>query len=131
MKDTGFIRLPLIERTLHDYTHVFPPKTGIQPEVNDQLATEAKLDEIEAWQKHVVVVFDEIKVKEGLIYDKFSGSIIGFTDLGDTTKYIDELERSMDEPNDVASSMLVFMIRGLFIKLNFPYAQIPMSLINC
>ena len=61
------------------------------------MAKEAKLDEIEDWQKHVVVVFDEIKVKEGLVYDKFSGCIIGFTDLGNTNKYIDELEKKMDE----------------------------------
>lgn len=112
------------ERTLRDYTHVFKPKSGIQPEVNDQLAKEAKLDELEPWQASVCIVFDEVKIKEGLVYDKHSGHIIGFTDLGDMNEQIDKLD-AVDKLGDVATYMLVFMVRGLFIRIAFPYAQFP------
>lgn len=128
MKDTGFIRLPS-ERTLRDYTHVFVARSGIQPEVNEQLAKEAKLDELQSWQTNICLIFDEVKIKEGLVYDKYSGYIMGFTELGDTNKCIDELEEKIDKSAEilvpVATSMLVFMIRGLFINLAFPYAQFP------
>ena len=123
MKDTGFIKLPS-ECTLRDYTHVFQAKCGIQAEVNDQLAKEANLDELEPWQTNVCIIFDEVKIKDGLVYDKYSGYIMGFTELGDTNKYIDELE-AKDKLEEVATSMLVFMVRGLFIRLAFPYAQFP------
>ena len=93
MKDTGFICLPS-ERTLRDYTYVFKSKSGIQPEVNDQLAEEAKLDELEPWQTSVCVVFDEVKIKEGLVYDKYSGYVLGFTDLGDINEQLDKLHSS-------------------------------------
>ena len=89
MKDTGFITLPC-EHTLRDYTHVFRPKPGIQHEVNDQLAAEAKLDQLEEWQTHVCIVFDEVKIKED---DKYTGYILGFTDLGTINQEIDKLEK--------------------------------------
>ena len=66
MRDTGFITLPST-RTLRDYTHVFKAQTGIQPEVNDQIV---KLDTLQEWQKYVCVMFDEVKIKEGLVFDK-------------------------------------------------------------
>ena len=53
---------------------------------------EAKLDELKDWQKYMVIIFDEMKLKEGLVYDKFTDSITGFTDLGDTNKFINECE---------------------------------------
>ena len=122
MRDTGFISLPS-ERTLRDYTHIFQSKTGIQPEVNDQLAKEANLDGLEDHQKYICVIFDEVKLKEGLVFNKHTGQIIGFTDLGDINNKIADLERSIDKPPEIAKSMLVFMIRGLVTKLSFPYAQ--------
>lgn len=130
MRDSGFIKLPS-ERTLRDYYNVFKSKPGIQAEVNEQLAREASLDELESWQTHVCVIFDEVKIKEGLVYDKYSGDIIGYTDLGSINEHLDNLEVTLeDESIPVATSMFVFMVRGLFIHLNFPYAQFPCCSLN-
>ena len=63
-KDTSFLTFPS-ERTLRNYTHIFQPKLGIQPEVNNHLADEVKLDSLEEFQKCVCVIFDEVRVKEG------------------------------------------------------------------
>lgn len=105
MRDTGFIRLPS-ERTLRYYTHVFQSKVGIQPEVNDQLADEANLDALEDYQKYVGVIFDEVKIKEGLVFNKYTGQIIGFTDLGEVNNKIAELEQSTDKPQRSLSPCL-------------------------
>ena len=108
---------------------MFKPKTGIQAEVNNQLAREAKLDELQEWKTYVTVTCDEMKIKEGLVYDKYTGCIMGFTDLGDTNKYLNELKSSMEKSSstnvDIATSMLVFLVRGLFVNITFPYAQYP------
>ena len=69
MQSCGFIKLPS-ERTLRDYTHLIKFATGIQPEVSAQLRKEAKMESIEEWQKFVAVVFDEVKIKEDLVYNK-------------------------------------------------------------
>ena len=134
MRESGFITLPS-ERTLRDYTHAFKAKPGIQEEVNEQLAREAKLEKLEAWQTHVCLVMDEVKVKEGLVYDKHTGYILGFVDLGSVNNHLDDLlgqvcsdyDKSVDE---VATHMLVFLVRGLFINLKFAYAQFPCQSLN-
>ena len=51
-----------------------------------QLIKEAKVTTLEEWQKYVVVVFDEVKIKEDLVYNKHTSEIVGFLDLG-TVKF--------------------------------------------
>ena len=67
-----------------------------------------------------------MKIKENLIYDKFSGEIVGFTQLGEINNELLKLERDcksdMDHP-PLAKHLLVLMIRGIFFKLDFPYAH--------
>ena len=45
--------------------------------------------------------------------------------LGEINKHLMEYEASLDEDYSptIAKSMMVFMVRGLISKLNFPYAQ--------
>ena len=69
------------------------------------------------------VIFDEVKVKEGLVFNKHSGQIIGFVDIGDINNEIEKLEETINKPPELAKSMLVFMIRELFTDLCYPYAQ--------
>lgn len=124
MRSSGFINLPS-ERTLRDYTHLIKAATGIQPEVSEQLRKEAKMDDLEEWQKYVAVVFDEVKIKEDLVYSKHTSEIIGFVDLGEVNNQLNSMADIAGEfnPDQVATHMLVFMVRGLFTNLEFPYAQ--------
>lgn len=59
----------------------------------------------------------------------FTGSIIGFTNLGEVNAELAAFEKSLEEDSmthePLANSMLVMMVRGLFSKLQFPYAQFP------
>ena len=79
--------------------------------------------------RYVTVVLDEMYVKEGLVFDKASGSLIGYQDLGDVNNIIHDAETRFKSPGDshrpLAKVMLVFMIRGLFTSLKYPYAQFP------
>lgn len=78
---SGFMRLPS-ERTLHDYTHYVKSKTGFQSAVDEQLIQEANLANIPDWMKYIVILCDEMKIKENLVYDKHSTEVVGFVDLG-------------------------------------------------
>ena len=77
-RTAGFIKLPS-EMTLRDYTHYFKHRSGYQPEVNEQLQKEAKLKDLPEIKRYCSLVLDEMKIKENLVYDKFSGEIVGFT----------------------------------------------------
>ena len=80
LRSSGFIKLPS-DRTLRDYTHYFKNKTGFQDEVNKQLLNEVSLQSLPDSRKFVAVLVDEMKVKEGLIFNKHSGEIIWVTSM--------------------------------------------------
>ena len=88
LRSSGFITLPS-ERTLRDYTHLFKADTGFQSEVDDMLRREVKS---EAWMKYVVLILDELKVKESLVYDKYSCKVIGFVEMDDINHEMSKLE---------------------------------------
>lgn len=69
-------------------------------------------------------------VKEGLVFDKHSGDLIGFTDLGDINNHVAKLQRAASTSQKIeplAKSLLVLMVRGLFSGFTFPYAQFSCS----
>ncbi len=121
LRSSGFIKLPS-DRTLRDYTHYFQNKTGFQNEVNKQLLDEISLQSLPDSRKFVAVLIDEMKVKEGLVFNKYSGEIVGFTHLGDINDDLVRLEQEGDHPT-VAKQVLVVMVRGIMFKLDFPYAH--------
>ncbi len=48
------------------------------------------------FQRFVSLILDEMKIKEGLVYNKHSGEMIGFTHLGDINNELVKLEQSND-----------------------------------
>uniref|UniRef100_A0A1X7SX00 Transposable element P transposase n=1 Tax=Amphimedon queenslandica TaxID=400682 RepID=A0A1X7SX00_AMPQE len=62
-------------------------------------------------------------------FDKNTGELIGFTSLGDISN---QLESVVNSPNDsdlppelLSNSMMTFMVKGLFSRLEFPYVYFP------
>ncbi len=56
-------------------------KSGLfQSEINEQLIEEANINPPD-YQKYVCLVFDEVKIKQGLVYDKEASCLIGFVIL--------------------------------------------------
>ena len=69
---------------------------------------------------------DEMKVREDLVYDKTGEMPHGFVNLGDVNNQLRELEANAGRPHEsIATQMLTLMVRGVFIKLEFPYASFP------
>lgn len=118
---SGFLKLPS-ERTLRDYTHYFQNKPGFQDEVNQQLLEEVEKLKLPPERKYVGLLLDEMKVKEGLVYNKTTGEIVGFTNLGDVNEQLLRLEQGGEHP-PVAKYVLVLMVRGIMFKLEFSYAH--------
>ena len=64
LRESGLIVLPS-ERTLRDYTHSVHAGIGFLSEVDAQLMEEARV--VEKVDRFVVLSWDEIKIKEGLV----------------------------------------------------------------
>ena len=89
------------------------------------------MGECEAWEKLVVILLNEMYMCEDLVFEKQTGKLIGFTSLGSVNDHLLSFEKSVtngtenDPVNALAKTMMVFMVRGLFSCLCYPYAQFP------
>ena len=131
LRTSGVLTLPS-ERTLRDYSNVIEGKAGFQVEVTQELVKEIKLSTLNDSKKHVALVVDELKIMEDLVYNRHSGEIVGFVNLGSINNQLIELELQQHQVSDpasehppIATHMLVVMVRGIFVRLNFPYAHFP------
>jgi hypothetical protein len=124
LRGSGLITLPS-ERTLRDYSHYVRAGVGFIPEVDVQLIKEA--DIVGEKDRYVVLAWDEMKIQENLVFDKHTCDLIGFTSMGDVNDTLDRVERQCKteekSPANVSSHMLLFMVRGMFSSLEFPYAH--------
>ena len=110
LQDSGALILPS-ERILRDYKNYFKPKAGINKENVETLR--AKTTSFTPVQRWVAVVMDKMKIQSNLVFDKVSGDLIGFIDLGDPMTNFANL--SDDDP--IATHALAFLVRGLCTDL--------------
>ena len=110
LRDSGALILPS-ERVLRDYKNYFKPGAGITKENIEEL--KEKSSEFAGIQKYVAVIMDEMKIIENLVFDKTSGELIGFIDLGDPLTTF----ANVDEDVSIASHALAFLVRGLCTNL--------------
>ena len=77
----------------------------------------------------MVLLIDEMYIREDLVYNKHTGKMIGFTDLGNINNHLLLFERMINEEQvtakPLAKSILAIMVKGLFTSLKFPYAHFP------
>ena len=61
------------------------------------------------------------------MYDKETGTLIGYTNLGEVNNHLLAFEHSLTsdfkECRKPAKTMLTFMVKGLFTSLKFPYVH--------
>ena len=79
LHDSGCIKLPL-QRTLRDYTHYVKASTGFSSEVDGMLVKAATCPEREKW---VILLLDKMHIREDLVFDKHTGAMIGYANLGE------------------------------------------------
>ena len=91
-------------------------------EANTTLKEAAQVAKCEPREMCTLLVLDEVHIREDLVYDKLSGALVDFANLGDINNQ-SLLESPLCEP--MARTMMVFMVRCLFSKLQFLYVKFP------
>ena len=127
IRNSGILTLPS-SRTLQDYKHLSSTTVGFSTEVDKQLLD--IINQKDDLAKYGVLLFDEMCIKQGLVFEKSTGALFGFTDLGNISNQLDEFVQSFKDhseslPRPLAKPMLVFMVKGLFNNISLPYAQFP------
>ena len=121
LRSSGCLRLPS-QRTLRDYTHYTKESAGFCYDVDCQLAHAANVEHCPEHEKYVGIVFDEMYIKEGLVYNKHNNTLIGFASLSEVNDHLVAFKQSLkgSSSKDVAplaKIMMVLMVRGLFSGL--------------
>lgn len=57
----------------------------------------AKLQSCQEWEKCVIIILDEMHIREDLVFDKHSGALIGFTNLGEVNSHLLAYEHSISQ----------------------------------
>jgi hypothetical protein len=126
MRSSGFLQLPH-PSTLHRYTHFADPQIGFNSALLERVVMENNIGGNAEESNNVCLLFDEMKIKSGLVYSVRSGQIVGFTDVGDIANEIGRFERRCkgEEESELASHVLVVMVRGIDSSLHSPVAMYP------
>ena len=110
LQDSGALILPS-ERVLRDYKNYFKPKAGINKENVESLRE--KTSSFTPLQRYVAVVMDEMRIQSNLVFDKVSGDLIGFINLGDPMTNF----ANLTDEDPIATHALAFLVRGLCTDL--------------
>ena len=115
---SGILALPSL-RTLRDYRNYIHPRQGFNPDVINDLSQ--RINGFSPAERFVTILFDEMKVQEDLVWDKHTGELIGFVDLGDSdTNYA-----TLHNVQRLATHVLVFLIKSVVNPLSFSFATFP------
>ena len=115
-KGTGFVILPS-RRRLRDYKNYIKPQRGFNPEIVAELRNKTK--GFSEKEKFIVLLMDEMKIQKNLVWDKHSGELVGYVDLGDL-----ELNyATLPKVNEIATYIMVFLIRSIVNPFKFSLAN--------
>ena len=118
--ETGFLILPS-RRRLRDYKNYIRPQRGFNSKIVEELTSKVK--DFQLKEKFVILLLDEMKIQEDLVWDKNTGELIGYVDLGDP-----ELTyTTMKNAGTIASHILVFLICGIVNPIKFSLANFATS----
>lgn len=88
LRESGCLSLPS-PRTLRDYTHYNQTTTGFSAATDKELLDVLKRKNLtEEWQKLVVLLLDEVYIREEVVYNKHTGQILGLLDVGDVNNHL-------------------------------------------
>lgn len=101
-----------LDCTLCDYKHASPSRIRFTKELDLELLEVVLQQRPHNLARYVGLVLDEMYVKEGLYFNKHTGELLE-----------QRLNASDTTPRPLGKCMLMFMVRGLFTPLKFPYVQ--------
>ena len=73
--------------------------TGFNIDVINKFLSDIKIDTLSEYDKNISLLFDEMKMKSGLVFSRSTGCLVGFTDLGDINNELKKFNRFVEEGN--------------------------------
>lgn len=80
------------------------------------------------YEKNVALVWDEMRIKSGLVLSRGTGDLIGFVQADEFSTSMDNLANfgaESQEDDQLATHIMVFMVDGLMCHANIPFLWFP------
>lgn len=126
LQGSGVLKLPT-GRTLSDYKNFNKPGGGWNAQVVSEMRKRLCERNLDKRARLGGLFFDEVKVKEGLVFDQSTWELVGFTDLGSDEADLKDFMRETDVPTGntnagLATHVLQFFFKSLFANFEYPCA---------
>ena len=118
--NSGFVILPG-RRCLRDHKNYIRPQQGFNKDVINEIKN--NVSNFSNIERYIILLMDEMKVQENLVWDKHTGDLIGFVDLDDPHLNCATLQKH----DEVTSHILVFLVRSVINPLKFSLANFATS----
>ena len=118
LRNSGGLKLPS-GRTLCDYKKFCAPESGWNTENLRKMKTVFEKMNPPKYAKLGGLVFDEVKIKEGLVFDSKNFELIGFTDLQEDVPSDEKVNKPTD---NLATHALQIFFRSLYFNFDYPCA---------
>lgn len=83
-------------------------------------------------KSEVSLLFDEVKIKSGLVYCTETGKLIGFCDLGTVNNELYAYNAKEKRLPELATHILAIMMRGIFSRIECVTTHAKgLAAINC
>ena len=140
VRTSPFLFLPC-KNILLNYINFADPECGFNIDVINRLVQEVKFDEIDEFEKNVSLIFDEMKIKSGLVFSKTTGTLVGFCETGEINDENEKFSKATEsqaatekqslEPGsdrNIAKYVIVFMVRGIFSDLQYAFGHVKVPI---
>lgn len=121
LREAGFLLLPS-GRTLSDYKNFCSSKSGWQLSVLEGMRTSYSQQKLSDVGGLGALIFDEVKIKEGLLFDPSSWELIGFTDLECDSDNTGNISTTPSVQGKLATHVLQFYFKSVFSSFHYPCA---------
>ena len=92
LQQGGFLHLPH-KSTLLKYTRFTDMQTGCNPDVISKFFKNIDIESIEPRYHNVALLFNEIRIKSGLVFSKATGKLVGFCGMGNVNGELNKFDK--------------------------------------
>ena len=100
-------------RRLRDYKNYIRPQRGFNKDVVNELL--GKVKHFSDNENFFVMLMDEMKIQENIVWDKHTGDLIGCVDFGDAELNYETLQKC----TAITTHVLVFLLRSVVNPFKF------------
>ena len=75
--------------------HYVPASAGFLNAVDIQLMEAANIASCPEYEENILLIMDEMHLKESLVFNKHTGALVGFTNLGEMNKHLQKFKQSL------------------------------------